>query len=121
MVTFSETEHAAEESRMKILAGKSDMLTHGPARFDLEGDPANPFLERRTIPRDSFLRMAAWAKERHATVNDLMLAAFLRALSRRFDRLRLSGRCRAGAARRAAAGAKGTCARPGIDTPPVLQ
>ena len=72
--------------RIRILAGKNDMLTHDPERFDLEGDLANPFIERRTIPRDSFLRMAAFAKSRHATVNDLLLAALIRVLSRLFGR-----------------------------------
>lgn len=72
--------------KVKILTSRNDMLTHDPAGFDLEGDPANPFIEKRVIPREAFLNLISYAKSRRATVNDAMLAAYLRVLYRRFGR-----------------------------------
>ena len=62
------------------------MSTHDSAKFDLKGDLTNPFIERRTIPSEAFTSLIAYAKSRHATINDLMLTAFIRALNRLFGR-----------------------------------
>ena len=72
--------------RIKILTSKNDMSTHDSAKFDLKGDLTNPFIERRTIPSEAFTSLIAYAKSRHATINDLMLTAFIRALNRLFGR-----------------------------------
>lgn len=72
--------------RMKIMTSKNDMSTHDPARFELEGDLANPFIERRTIPREAFVNMITYAKSHHATVNDLILTAYIRTLNHLFGR-----------------------------------
>lgn len=72
--------------KIRILTSKNDMSTHDSAKFDLEGDLSNPFIERRIIPYEAFTRLTAYAKSRHATINDLMLTAFIRALSRLFGR-----------------------------------
>lgn len=72
--------------KAKILLSRNDMLTHDPAGFELEGDSANPFIEKREIPREVFLNLVSYAKSRRATVNDAVLAAYLRILYRRFGR-----------------------------------
>ena len=72
--------------RIKILLSKNDMSTHDSAKFDLEGDLSNPFIERRIIPYEEFTGLIFYAKSRHATINDLMLTAFIRTLSRLFSR-----------------------------------
>lgn len=72
--------------RIKILTSKNDMSTHDSAKFDLKGDFSNPFIERRTVPCEAFTSLMAYAKSRHATINDLMLTAYIRALDRLFGR-----------------------------------
>lgn len=72
--------------RVKILTSKNDISTHDPARFELEGDLANPFIERRTIPREAFISLKTYAKSHHATVNDLILTAYIRTLNHLFGR-----------------------------------
>ena len=72
--------------RMKIMASKNDMSIYDPAMFELEGDLANPFIERRTIPREAFISLRAYAKSHHATVNDLILTVYIRILNHVFGR-----------------------------------
>lgn len=48
--------------------------------FGLEGDENSPFLVTHTITKDRFLSAKGFAKRNGATVNDLILAAYLRAL-----------------------------------------
>lgn len=48
--------------------------------FRLESRESSPFLVTHTIPKSRFLAAKAFAKRRGATVNDVMLAAYLRAL-----------------------------------------
>ncbi len=52
----------------------------GSAVFGLEGDESSPFLVTHTVARSRFLAARAFAKQRGATVNDMVLAAYLRAL-----------------------------------------
>jgi NRPS condensation-like uncharacterized protein len=66
--------------RMRIICGKDNMAKPDSARFGLEGDRANPFIEKRMIPRETFSRLITGAKSRGATVNDLMLTAYIRAI-----------------------------------------
>lgn len=48
----------------------------------LKGNRGTPFLEVRTVPKDRFLAAKEYAAKRGATVNDLILAAYLRALQK---------------------------------------
>ena len=48
----------------------------------LTGDRNTPFLAARTVPQDRFLAAKKYASEHGATVNDLILAAYLRALQK---------------------------------------
>lgn len=70
--------------RMAIYCAKSRLNPHGNQKFDLEGDASNPFIAVKKIPREQFLLMKDYAKSRNASVNDLMLAAFLRVLFHTF-------------------------------------
>lgn len=70
--------------RMRILSQR-----YGLSRYDdcvvfgLEGDRKTPFIVTHTIARERFLRAKSFAREYGATVNDVMLAAYLRALQQR--------------------------------------
>lgn len=66
--------------KLKIITSKNDMSTHDPAKFELEGDLNNPFIEKRKIPRELFCQLKTYVKKRNATVNDLILAAYIREL-----------------------------------------
>jgi len=48
--------------------------------FPLEGDNSNPFILIRKIPRERFLLMRTYAKANNATINDILLSAYIRAL-----------------------------------------
>jgi NRPS condensation-like uncharacterized protein len=48
--------------------------------FPLEGDDSNPFILIRKIPRERFLLMRTYTKTNNATINDVLLSAYIRAL-----------------------------------------
>jgi NRPS condensation-like uncharacterized protein len=73
--------------KLKILFKKNDVTTHDAAKFEFEGDLKNPFIEMRTIPQDQFCLIKAYAKGHAATVNDVMLTAFIRVLFHLFGRV----------------------------------
>lgn len=72
------------KDRIKILFSKNDMSTHDPARFQLEGDLNNPFIEIRSIPEKVFLRLKEYAGNHNATINDMILTAYIRTLYETF-------------------------------------
>lgn len=78
MKTFSWAE------RVRIFAGSNDMKKHDEARFDFEGDLNNPFIELRTVPREKFRRLKDDAKALGATINDVLLTAYIRSLNQYF-------------------------------------
>ncbi|WP_099224642.1 module of peptide synthetase [Listeria costaricensis] len=51
----------------------------------LEGDDLRPVILTRTISADTFGVLKAYAKQRGATINDLLFAAFIRTLFRKTD------------------------------------
>jgi len=71
----------------KIFFKKYDMFTYDKAKFDFTGSLSNPFIEMRTIPRGQFCQLKAYAKSHGVTVNDVMLAAFIRVLFHLFGRV----------------------------------
>lgn len=73
--------------KLKILFQKNDMSTHDKAMFDFEEDLENPFIEMRTVPHEQFCLLKAYAKAHGATVNDVMLTAFIRVLFHLFGRV----------------------------------
>ncbi len=72
--------------KIKIMFSKNNTLVHDSAKFDLEGDIDNPFIEMRTISKDYFCRIKAYAKEYSVTVNDVILTAYMRVLFQVFGR-----------------------------------
>ena len=72
------------KSRMKIYCSKSKLNPYGSQKFNFEGDISNPFIVIEKIPREQFLLLKDYAKKHHVSVNDMMLTAFLRVLSRSF-------------------------------------
>lgn len=78
------TQPFSVRDKFKIITSKNNMSVHDPAAFALAGNPQNPFIERRTVPRELFLRLKAHVKKRGATVNDLFLTAYMRRLYREF-------------------------------------
>lgn len=61
--------------------------------FGLEGDKDSPFLVTHTIPQNRFLAGKEFAKRYGATVNDLMLTAYLRALQQVLPRQTAAIQC----------------------------
>ncbi len=72
------------KSRMKIYCSKSKLNPHGNQKFNFKGDVSSPFIVIKKIPREQFLLLKDYAKKYHASVNDMMLTAFLRVLFRLF-------------------------------------
>ena len=73
--------------KLKIMFGKNDMFSLDPAKFELEGNISNPFIEIRTILKEHFRQIKAYAKKHGATVNDVILAAYMRVLFQVFNRV----------------------------------
>lgn len=72
--------------KLKIMLSKINMSIHDDARFELEGDLNNPFIEIRKINKEQFCALKTYAKEHDATVNDIMLTAYMRVLFQLFGR-----------------------------------
>jgi NRPS condensation-like uncharacterized protein len=65
--------------KFDILFKKYDISKHdGGAVFELNGQKNNPFIITHTISRKRFLAIRTYAKKHNATVNDVMLTAFIR-------------------------------------------
>ena len=72
------------KDRIKILLSKNDMSTHDPAKLKLEGDLSNPFIEIRSISKEVFLNLKEYARNHDATINDMILTAYIRTLYETF-------------------------------------
>ena len=72
------------KDKIKILLSKNDMSTHDPAKLKLEGDLSNPFIEIRSIPKEVFLNLKDYARKHDATINDMILTAYIRTLYETF-------------------------------------
>jgi NRPS condensation-like uncharacterized protein len=67
--------------KIKILFDRYDMSKHNSnAVFQLEGDNNNPFILTHTISRQRFHALKAYARKYHATMNDMILSAYIRTL-----------------------------------------
>lgn len=75
------------KERLKIMFSKNDMSSLDTAKFKLEGNLSNPFIERRTIKREDFCKLKAYGKKYSATVNDVIVTAYLRVLFQIFQRV----------------------------------
>jgi NRPS condensation-like uncharacterized protein len=72
--------------KLKIYFSNNNMSIHDSAEFHFEGNLKNPFIEMRTMPREQFCALKAYAKLHNATVNDVMLTALNRVLFHIFGR-----------------------------------
>jgi NRPS condensation-like uncharacterized protein len=71
------------KQKLSILAEKYDLSRHdNNITFGLEGDRSAPFIITRTISRERFIALRTYAKQRGASVNDLILTAYMRALDK---------------------------------------
>jgi len=73
--------------RIKIFIGNNDMTKPDTARFDFEGDLNHPFIEMKTVPREKVGLLKEYAKLHGATVNDVLMTAYIRALYQHFGRV----------------------------------
>lgn len=73
--------------RLNMMFQKGVTGEHDKTAFSFEGNLENPFIEMRTIPRERFRLLRSCAKAHGATVNDVMLAAFIRVLYDMFGRV----------------------------------
>jgi NRPS condensation-like uncharacterized protein len=70
--------------KIDIIMHKDKMFRHDAAMFELEGDLSNPFIERRNISSEVFSQIKAYAKNHGATINDMVLTAYIRTLYQKF-------------------------------------
>jgi len=73
--------------RIKIFTRKNDLTKPDTAKFDFEGDLNHPFTELKTVPREKVRLLKDYAKLRGATVNDVLLTAYIRTLYQYFGRV----------------------------------
>jgi NRPS condensation-like uncharacterized protein len=67
--------------KLNILFKKYDISKHeSGAFFGLEGEAGNPFIKTLTISQERFRAIKEYAKKHGATINDIMLTAFIRAV-----------------------------------------
>lgn len=66
--------------KLGIMLSSNKMSNHDTTLFDLTGDLQHPFIEQRQIPREIFGQLKAYAKKHGATINDLILSAYIRQL-----------------------------------------
>lgn len=67
--------------KIKILSASAQLSKYDSgAVFPFEGDKNNPFVVIRKILPERFLFIKDYAKENNATLNDVLLAAYIRAL-----------------------------------------
>lgn len=72
--------------KLKIMLSKINMSINDDARFDLKGDLNNPFIEIRRINKEQFCTLKTYSKKHDATVNDIMLTAYMRVLFKLFGK-----------------------------------
>lgn len=70
--------------RLKIFCSKSGLGSHSGQKFNFKGDLTNPFIEIRKISIEQFRHLKIYAKNRNASINDVMMTACLRVLFRTF-------------------------------------
>jgi NRPS condensation-like uncharacterized protein len=69
------------KEKLEILFSKSDTpKLDASLILPLEGGNGQPFLALRRIEPKSFLKLKGYAKSNHASLNDVLLTAFMRAL-----------------------------------------
>lgn len=73
--------------KLKIMFSKNDMFNLDHAKFELEGNLNNPFIEKRMLSKEYFSKIKAYAKKNGATVNDVILTAYTRVLFQIFNRV----------------------------------
>jgi NRPS condensation-like uncharacterized protein len=72
--------------KTKIIFQRYGLSRHNNSiKFEIEGDRNAPFIVTRTIPRDRFHTIKAYAKQYGTTVNDVLLAAYIRSLHKTLD------------------------------------
>lgn len=73
--------------KVKIMFSKNDMLSIDTAKFEFNGNFSNPFIELRMLSKEHFCKIKTYAKKHGATVNDVILTAYIRVLFQVFGRV----------------------------------
>ncbi len=69
--------------RLSLWSAKYDLLQQSESlRVPYTGDPAHPLIRTRSLSPDSLAALKQYAHARHATVNDVLLTAYARALAK---------------------------------------
>jgi len=73
MKSYSKTD------KRRMILYKNNKKLHGcDANFACEGNLDNPFIAVKTISKERFQKIKTYAKAQHATINDVVLTAFIR-------------------------------------------
>ena len=71
------------KDKIKILFQRYGLSRHDDdIVFGLEGSESNPFIVTHTVTQNRFIAAKFFAKQNNSTVNDMLLAAYLRALNK---------------------------------------
>jgi NRPS condensation-like uncharacterized protein len=86
--------HMRWPQRLSLWFAKYDSLQQSESlRVPYAGDPAHPLIRTRSLPSDSLATLKAFAHAHHATINDVLLAAYARALAKATGESRISLPC----------------------------
>jgi len=78
MGQLMETYSRVERRRMMSYKADKKAQDYG-TNFTFEGDLENPFIAIKTISKELFVPIKAYAKAHHATINDVVVTAYIRA------------------------------------------
>lgn len=82
------------KSKVGIILAKYGLSRHDNSIvFELEGDRSKPFIITHTLERDRFLSMKSYAKQHGATINDVILTAYIRTLHKTLGERTASIQC----------------------------
>ena len=86
--------HMRWTERLSLWFTRYDSLQQSESlRVPYVGDPTRPLIRTRPLPPDSLAALKQYAHARHATVNDVLLAAYARALAKATGESRVSLPC----------------------------
>jgi NRPS condensation-like uncharacterized protein len=72
--------------KVKILFSSAKLSKYDSGvEFKFEGDTKNPFIGKHNISSDRFLSIKSYAKKNNATINDVILTAYIRVLHKFLD------------------------------------
>lgn len=71
------------KDKINMLSSSAKLSKYNSGKyFKLEGDKSNPFIIFHNIPRDRFLEIKKFSKKTNSTVNDVLMATYIRVIDK---------------------------------------